>query len=246
MSEFIYILENPSFPNVVKIGKTARDVADRVRELSSHTGVPTEFSVVRQYAVENATIAERRVHQRLSEYRVSENREFFKLSPDEAALILEEMLAQNKKPLANTDREDELLFSATQIAITMGKLWPSALAGPLEISHEHAEELIHVLQGRGIINSEHELCSDLMVEHKKRLREQSKKQKMAESAALALAETHYQMIQRVKELLAGLVDPETGEEVEVSFNNNNGNLAVDIRGSEWIKSEAQKRLSVML
>jgi len=35
MSEFIYILENPSFDGVVKIGRTARDVAERVKELSS-------------------------------------------------------------------------------------------------------------------------------------------------------------------------------------------------------------------
>ncbi|HAO78419.1 MAG TPA: hypothetical protein DCQ92_05465, partial [Verrucomicrobia subdivision 3 bacterium] len=54
MSEFIYILENPSFDGVIKIGRTARDVAERVKELSSHTGVPTEFTVFRKYSVDDS------------------------------------------------------------------------------------------------------------------------------------------------------------------------------------------------
>src|SRR5438445_98745 len=170
MSEFIYILENPSFPEVVKIGKTEREVAERARELSSATGVPTEFTVFRQYAVEDATIAERQAHERLAEYRVSENREFFRLSADDAALILEEMLGVDMRKLPDREREDELLFAATQIAISIGNIgWPGILTGPLKISQEEAERLIQGLQARGILNSQNELCGDLRVEHEKRV-----------------------------------------------------------------------------
>jgi hypothetical protein len=38
MSEFIYVLENASMPGLVKIGRTERNVSERVSELSSHTG----------------------------------------------------------------------------------------------------------------------------------------------------------------------------------------------------------------
>ena len=92
MSEFIYVLENPSMPGLVKIGRTERSVSERVNELSSHTGVPTGFSVVKAYGVINSFEAEKLIHQRLSAYRVSGNREFFKLSAASATTIIESIL----------------------------------------------------------------------------------------------------------------------------------------------------------
>ena len=107
MSEFIYILENVSLPRVIKIGRTEREVAQRVKELSAATGVPTEFTVFRQYAVENSIAAERQIHERLDEYRVSDNREFFRLSAEDAASILEEMLGKDSRRFPDHDRENE-------------------------------------------------------------------------------------------------------------------------------------------
>ena len=244
MSEFIYILENSSLPEVVKIGRTEREVSERVRELSSATGVPTKFTVFRQYAVENAATAERQIHERLAEYRVSDNREFFRLSADDTASIIEEMLGKNSQASPDYDREDDLFFAATQIAISLGKIeWPGILAGPLKISHEEALRLIDGLQTRGILNSQKELCGDLRVEHQKRVEEARRKQQAEEVENITRAKIHYQMIRQVKELLADLADPETGEAAEVSFDNDNGNLVVAVRGTEWVRVEAQKRLA---
>ena len=50
-------------------------------------------------------------------------------------------------------------------------------------------------------------------------------------------------IRKAKELLAGLYDPQTGEAAEVSFENDNGNLVVAVRGTEWVRSEAQRLLA---
>src|SRR5258706_10133570 len=246
MSECIYILENPSFDGVVKIGRTARDVAERVKELSSHTGVPTEFTVFRKFAVEDSTVAERKIHERLAEYRVSENREFFRLSAEEAALVLEEMLGSDLRQIPDSDREDELLFAATQIAISQGQIcWPSTFAGPLNVSYDEAERLIRCLQGRGIINSKNELCADLQPARQKMLQEENKKQQMEKAAAFARAKEQHEQIQRVRELLDGITDPETGEPVEIHFDNDDGNLAINIRGTEWVRTEAQRLLSTL-
>ena len=244
MSEFIYILENPSLPGLVKIGRTEREVVERVKELSSATGVPTEFTVYREYAVEDATTAERNIHTHLAQYRISGNREFFKLSADEAASALEEMLGQDSRKLPDYDREDELFYAATQIAISAGKIeWPGFLAGPLKISHEEAIRLISGLKARGILDYRNELCGDLRVQHFRRLKEARKRQQMEEEATLARKTIHYQMINQVNELLSGLFDPETGESPEVSFENDNGNLVVVVRGTEWLRLESQKRLA---
>ena len=44
MSEgYIYILSNPTFKELYKVGKTSRDPYERAEELSSATGIPTPF-----------------------------------------------------------------------------------------------------------------------------------------------------------------------------------------------------------
>jgi hypothetical protein len=246
MSEFIYILENSSFPGVVKIGRTDREVTQRVKELSSATGVPTEFTVFKQYAVEDSITVERRIHELLAKYRLSDNREFFKLTAEEAAATIEELICQ-KPHRPDYDREDKLFAAATEVAISLGKIeWPSNLTGCLKISYDEAVHLIQGLQARGILNNQNELCPDLRPEHKRRIREARKKQQAEECERLEKEIAQYEMILRirkVRELLAGLYDPETGEAAEVSFENDNGNLVVAVRGTEWVRSEAQRLLA---
>jgi hypothetical protein len=79
MSEYLYALINPAMPGLVKVGKTTRDPADRVNELSSVTSVPTRFILVHTEVVNDCTAAEEWVHAQLelNNYRVSQNREFF-------------------------------------------------------------------------------------------------------------------------------------------------------------------------
>jgi len=111
--------------------------------------------------------------------------------------------------------------------------------------YKRQEKLIQSLQGRGIINSNNELCADLQPVRRKMLQEESKKQQMEKAAAFAHAEEQHKQIQQVRELLDGLADPETGEPVEIYFDNDDGNLAINIRGTEWVRLEAQRLLSTL-
>jgi hypothetical protein len=203
--------------------------------------------VFRKYVVEDSVIAERKTHEQLAEFRVSDNREFFKLSADEAASFLEEMLGKNSQRYPDYDREDDLFFAATQIAISLGKIeWPANLTGRLKISYDEALNLIQGLQARGILNNQNELCADLRPEHEKRIREARKKQQQEECERLEKEIAQHEMILKIRkarELLAGLYDAETGEVAEVSFENDNGNLVVAVRGTEWVRLEAQMLIS---
>lgn len=78
MIGFVYILVNDHMPDLCKIGCTERSPHERAAEISKATGVPAPFDVLCYAEVEDFQRIEARLHQWLSEYRVSSNREFFK------------------------------------------------------------------------------------------------------------------------------------------------------------------------
>ena len=85
---YIYILINPSMQGVVKIGRTTRTTKDRISELSSHSGVPTPFELVYERQFNDCQVAEKEIHTRLTQYRLSRDREFFKMPTSDAVVAL--------------------------------------------------------------------------------------------------------------------------------------------------------------
>lgn len=81
---FVYLLSNPSMPNIVKIGSTERTIKERISELSSVTSLPTPFVVEYYLIVEDPMMFEKSLHEEFKEYRVNEKREFFQISVEEA------------------------------------------------------------------------------------------------------------------------------------------------------------------
>ena len=77
---FVYILINPSMPNLMKIGKTTRSPEDRAKELSAATGVATPFIVAYQIEVNDCNNCEHYIHKLLeiTGHRVNPSKEFFK------------------------------------------------------------------------------------------------------------------------------------------------------------------------
>lgn len=85
---FIYVLLNPSIPNMVKIGKTTETSEKRARAISSATGVPTEFIVLYDALVSNVEKAETEIHTFFSDYRPNKRREFFNVPPKLAIRVM--------------------------------------------------------------------------------------------------------------------------------------------------------------
>jgi hypothetical protein len=65
------------------------------------------------------------------------------------------------------------------------------------------------------------------------------------NGVVKIGRTTRDVAERVKELLDGLAGPETGESVEIYFDNDDGNLAINIRGTGWVRLEAQRPLSTL-
>lgn len=89
MSGFVYIMSNPAFPHLLKIGKSKKDpTIDRVSELNQ-TGVPFPFKVEYFVMVGDESGLEKSLHGHFADRRVNTNREFFELELTVAIQALE-------------------------------------------------------------------------------------------------------------------------------------------------------------
>lgn len=105
----VYVLKNPAFPNLIKIGITLRDeVQIRMSELYS-TGVPFPFECVYAGKVKDAKRVERSLHQAFNPNRVNPSREFFDIDESQAIVILKLLDIEDVTPEINQelDKVDE-------------------------------------------------------------------------------------------------------------------------------------------
>lgn len=80
----VYVLSNKAMPGLLKIGYTLNTVEGRVKDLSSATGVPSEFVIEYQVECRDAAGVEALVHDSLNHSRHNNSREFFSISLAEA------------------------------------------------------------------------------------------------------------------------------------------------------------------
>lgn len=76
----VYVLSNKAMPGLLKIGYTMNTAEGRVKELSSATGVPSEFLIEYQVECRDAASVETLVHESLHNMRYNNSREFFSIS----------------------------------------------------------------------------------------------------------------------------------------------------------------------
>ncbi len=80
---------------IYKIGFTRKDSYQRAKQLSSATGVPLSFIVVKVWQHSNAKELEAEVHVMLDSYRVNDSREFFKVGYDVIENVVETILMRH-------------------------------------------------------------------------------------------------------------------------------------------------------
>lgn len=88
----IYVMWNELFPELVKIGvtqgSTSKDVEKRRKELSHGENMPQPFEAKFAICVNNYKDIEKLIHKGLTKLRHNPNREFFKMSVDDAINLL--------------------------------------------------------------------------------------------------------------------------------------------------------------
>ena len=85
---YVYIMTNRAYPGLCKIGCTARHPVIRARELSN-TSCPYPFTVAWAASIQDFAAVERATHRALEQWRVCDNREFFRCDVRTARIAIE-------------------------------------------------------------------------------------------------------------------------------------------------------------
>jgi hypothetical protein len=88
---WVYILSNKAQPGILKIGYTNKHPEERAKQISNSTGVALPFDVEFAFHCYNGVSLEQECHDKLKEYRVNNNREFFQMSLEEAKATVQEL-----------------------------------------------------------------------------------------------------------------------------------------------------------
>ena len=93
----VYVLTNPAMPGLVKIGQTTNEISNRLNELNT-TGVPFPFDCLFACEVDDYKLVERSLHEAFNPYRVNPKREFFRIYPEQAIVILRMLAKKDVTP----------------------------------------------------------------------------------------------------------------------------------------------------
>ncbi|MXX30841.1 MAG: GIY-YIG nuclease family protein, partial [Chloroflexi bacterium] len=106
MAGIVYVLSNPSMPNLLKIGKTTQaDPQVRIDQLYT-SGVPVPFVCEIAVQVKDEVAVERALHLAFSPQRVNPSREFFELETEQVRVILDLVSTKDVTPAVNELNKD--------------------------------------------------------------------------------------------------------------------------------------------
>ena len=98
-------------PGIIKIGWTDNAVEQRMKELDK-TGTPLPFTCFYAKRVDDPRFVESKLHEAFDEFRIRDNREFFRMSPDQAKAALEIASGEDVTP-----REDVVETTSDKTAL---------------------------------------------------------------------------------------------------------------------------------
>ena len=88
MAAIVYVIINDAMPGLVKIGLTTTSLEQRMIQLDT-TGVPLPFKCYYAAEVANADFVESKLHIAFGDFRVRNNREWFRVDPFRVKAALE-------------------------------------------------------------------------------------------------------------------------------------------------------------
>ena len=100
---WIYVLSTRELPDLLKIGMTTRSVVQRAHEINSATGVALPFGVQRCWRGYDPAKAEKQVHESHQEFRLRDDREFFRISFHTAVKYIDAVIHESPLEIRTLD-----------------------------------------------------------------------------------------------------------------------------------------------
>ena len=164
-SGIVYVLTNSEMPGLVKIGKTSQgEVEGRLSQLYS-TGVPIPFECVYAARVSDAATVEKALHTVFEPHRVNPNREFFRIEPDQAEVILR--LIDHEDVTPGVQEQADEIDADVRVAIAKRARRPNLnfeemgiLVGE-KLKYIHSDETVEIVDSKRVKRNEeiHSLSS---------------------------------------------------------------------------------------
>jgi len=104
MPNIVYVLTNPSLPDVVKIGMTS-NLENRMRSLYN-SSVPVPFECYFACEVDSMEFVEKQLHDGFDDFRVNPKREFFRIDPERIVSILKLVMIKDVTPSGDIVEDD--------------------------------------------------------------------------------------------------------------------------------------------
>jgi T5orf172 domain len=164
---FVYVLSNESMPGIVKVGKTTLLTEDRAKALFS-TGVPPPFDIEYRAMTSLPTDVERRSHNLLAPWRLRGNREFFKVTPEQAADAVREAHLSAaginywflNTDMTYVDRGDRITLPLQLGQYLLRLTLPALMAASWEITDIWLMGSDHAKPGRGLVTGRRRTTAD--------------------------------------------------------------------------------------
>ncbi len=135
----VYILTNEAMPGFIKIGRTETSVEQRMRELDK-TAVPLPFQCYYAARVQDFIKLERTLHTAFGDHRVRSNREFFKLDPYRAKVVIELLAIEDVTPGADLFEDKESADAIVKATRTSGRYNFQKFGVPIGAELEYARD----------------------------------------------------------------------------------------------------------
>jgi hypothetical protein len=116
----VYILTNEAMPGYIKIGRTSTSVEQRMRELDK-TSTPLPFQCYYAARVDDDQKLERTLHAAFGDHRVRSSREFFRLDPYKARVVIELLALEDVTPRGDVFEDAESEAAVQKATKTSGR-----------------------------------------------------------------------------------------------------------------------------
>lgn len=106
--EWVYCMSNTSMPGIYKIGMTRRSPEERLKEANASDTFrpPTPYEILYSVETTDGIEKEKLIHSILKDYRVVNNREFFKVEKEKIKELFDLIRVTNVCKNTSEDKED--------------------------------------------------------------------------------------------------------------------------------------------